>query len=361
MTSKLYKYTIRILVILFFALILAGISYTAWNTTNPARSCASCHEIAPSHVSWSASAHRNVSCFKCHGTALENGWHSISEKAMMIVRHIQNNPFPEDIRITESQMLAVMERCTDCHQQEYANWLSGGHSATYADIMLHEEHNKTEQLNFDCLRCHGMFYEGTILDVVEPVSIEGPWFLKDQELIERPVMPCMTCHQIHTPGEPAKKPDYTIPKNISYSRLLENNSIAFYVRNEKTHISIDNLPTPEIFKADRSVKVPADPVYRLCVQCHAPSVWHQIGSHDDRTPGGVHEGISCRACHAPHSNYQRNSCDKCHPGISNCNLDVKTMNTSFFSPGSTNNIHTVACNDCHESNTINTIQDHANK
>lgn len=361
MSSKLYKYSIRILVILFMAIILAGISYTAWNATNPARSCASCHEIAPSHVSWSASAHRNVSCFKCHGTALENGWHSISEKAMMIVRHIQNNPFPEDIRMTESQMLAVMERCTDCHQQEYANWLSGGHSATYADIMLHEEHNTTEQLNFDCLRCHGMFYEGTILDVVEPVSIEGPWFLKDQKLAERPVMPCMTCHQIHTPGEPAKKPDYTIPKNISYSRLLENNSIAFYVRNEKTHLSIDNLPSPEIFKADRSVKVPADPVYRLCVQCHAPSVWHQIGSHDDRTPGGVHEGLSCRACHAPHSNYQRNSCDKCHPGISNCNLDVKTMNTSYFSPGSANNIHTVDCNDCHESNTIMNIQDQAIK
>jgi hypothetical protein len=86
------------------------------------------------------------------------------------------------------------------------------------------------------------------------------------------------------------------------------------------------------------------------VQCHAPSVWHQAGSHDDKTPVGVHEGLSCRACHEPHSNFQRNSCNKCHPAISNCNLDVKTMNTSYFSPSSEHDIHSVACIDCHKEN-----------
>ena len=349
MIAKIYKTFIPIFFLLFIILIVFFGSYTAWNAANPEKTCASCHEISPSHTSWSASAHRNVSCFKCHGTALENGWHSLSEKTMMIVRHIQNKPYPEDIRMSESQMLATMDRCISCHRQEHANWLAGGHSATYADIFLHEEHNKTEQLNFDCLRCHGMFHEKTILELVEPVSIEGPWNLKDEKMASLPTMPCMACHQIHTPGEPAQRPDYSIPKNISYGRFREKNSIAFYVRNEKTHFSLENLPTPVILSGNDTVKSPADPVYRLCVQCHAPSVWHQAGSHDDRTPTGVHEGLSCRACHAPHSNHQRNSCDKCHPGISNCNLDVKTMNTSYFSPSSENNIHAVACTDCHDS------------
>lgn len=347
MKSKILKNTLRITVILFFLVIVLGISYTGWNAANPERTCASCHEITPAHTTWSASAHRNISCFKCHGTALENGWHSFSEKARMVVRHVQNKPHPDDIRMTEMQMLETMQRCIDCHQQEHANWLAGGHSATYADILLHEEHNTTEQLNFDCLRCHGMFNEGTILDLVEPISIEGPWNLKDEKIASLPAMPCMSCHQIHSQGEPAKRPDYSIPGTISYSRKLDNNSIAFYVRNEKMHFDLSNLPTPVILEGADTVQTPVDPVYRLCVQCHAPSVWHQAGSHDDRTPTGVHEGLSCRACHEPHSNYQRNSCDNCHPGISNCNLDVKTMNTSYFSPSSPHNIHSVACNDCH--------------
>ena len=168
-------------------------------------------------------------------------------------------------------------------------------------------------------------------------------------MADKPTMPCMTCHQIHSKGEPAKRPDYSNPNNIFYSRNMENNSIGFYIRNEKIHFDLANLPTPVILNGADTVQTPADPVYRLCVQCHAPSVWHQAGSHDDQTPTGVHEGISCRACHEPHSNYQQNSCDKCHAGESkNCKLDVRTMNTTFFSPTSEHDIHFVSCTDCHE-------------
>ena len=66
---------------------------------------------------------------------------------------------------------------------------------------------------------------------------------------------------------------------------------------------------------------------RLCVQCHSPNALHEAGSSDDRTPTGVHEGLSCTACHDVHSNDARKSCGKCHPAISNCKLDVTMMNT----------------------------------
>ncbi len=348
MKSKLFKNTIRVIVVLFILLIALGGSYTLWNATSPERTCASCHEISPAHTTWTASAHREISCFECHGTALENGWHSLSEKSRMVVRHIQNKPHSDEIRLSEAQVLETMERCVSCHQTEYANWMAGGHSATYADILLDETHNTTEQLNFDCLRCHGMFYAGTVLDLVEPISQQGPWMMKDKKMADKPTMPCMTCHQIHSPGKPAKRPDYSTPNNVFYSRNMENNSVGFYIRNEEIHFDLANLPTPFILNGTDTIQTPADPVYRLCVQCHAPSVWHQAGSHDDRTPTGVHEGISCSACHEPHSNYQRNSCDKCHPSESkNCKLDVKTMNTTYFSPSSENDIHFVSCQDCH--------------
>jgi len=349
MAVRLYKNSLRIIIALFiFLLVLVG-SYTGWNAADPERTCASCHEITPSHTSWSASAHRDISCFECHGTALENGWHSLKEKSRMVVIHVQNKPHHDDIRLTEAQLLESMDRCITCHRNEYANWLAGGHSVTYADFLLHEKHNQTEQLNFDCLRCHGMFYAGTILDLVEPISQTGPWNMKDTKVADKPAIPCMACHQIHSEGQTAVSPNYAIPENIFYGRNMENNSLGVYIRNEKVHFELNYLPTPVILLGNDTVRTPTDPVYRLCVQCHAPSVWHQAGSHDDRTPTGVHEGLSCRACHEPHSNYQRNSCDKCHPAISNCQLDVKTMNTTYFSPGSEHNIHSVACTDCHGS------------
>jgi hypothetical protein len=62
----------------------------------------------------------------------------------------------------------------------------------------------------------------------------------------------------------------------------------------------------------------------------------------------VHEGLSCGACHAPHSNDASGSCANCHPQLSNCGLAVDTMETTFADPDSPNNIHFVACIDCHE-------------
>lgn len=348
MKNKIFRNIILISFILFTLLIVLGGSYTWWNAANPEKTCTSCHEINPAKDSWAGSAHSQVSCFKCHGTALGNGWHSLSEKAGMVFTHVKKSPRHDDIKMTEDQLIETMERCKNCHQAEYANWISGGHSADYSHIFLHETHNKTEQLNFDCLRCHGMFYSGTINDLVEPISTEGPWKMKDETRSDLPAIPCMACHQMHSHGIPSVRPDYSNPNFIFYGRVVQNNSVGLYSRHEKMHFDLANLPTPIMLNDNDTVRTPVDPVYRLCVQCHAPGVWHQAGQGDDHTPTGVHEGLSCRACHEPHSNFQRNSCDRCHPAISNCKLDVKTMNTTYFDPGSQNDIHHVKCTDCHK-------------
>ena len=91
-----------------------------------------------------------------------------------------------------------------------------------------------------------------------------------------------------------------------------------------------------------------DPVQKLCVQCHAPGAFHFVGTSDDRTPTGVHEGLGCSSCHEPHSNSAKNSCVSCHPAISNCGLDVTKMNTTYYYSNSPNDIHFVACTDCHD-------------
>ncbi|MDD2248045.1 MAG: cytochrome c3 family protein, partial [Proteiniphilum sp.] len=107
------------------------------------------------------------------------------------------------------------------------------------------------------------------------------------------------------------------------------------------------MSTIKLYGADTLLTVSSDGVTRNCVQCHSPNAWHEAGTSDDRIPRGVHKGLSCAACHEPHSNYERNSCATCHPAISNCNLDVTQMNTTYADKNSPNNIHFVSCTDCH--------------
>ena len=133
-----------------------------------------------------------------------------------------------------------------------------------------------------------------------------------------------------------------IPVTCSTSGFLLQSKVSFYNRAEKTHILAEDFPKLELREGERPVKVSDDPLMRNCIQCHAPNARHQAGTSDDRTPRGVHEGLTCLACHDPHSNDARQSCIKCHPAISNCKQDVTAMNTCYADPKSPNNIHWVA-------------------
>lgn len=344
-----------IIISLLIVVIIAGFfgSYSAWNKANPEKTCNRCHEINPSFASWQMSSHREIRCSECHGTALSNGVHSLKEKGRMVFTHLGGEKHSADIRLTEDQMIATMQNCVTCHREEYQKWLSGGHSAQYRHIYLNAAHNQMERLYWDCFRCHGMMYEGTIYDLVEPVSLQGPWKMKDAEHTDVPAIPCMACHQIHT-DNPVRSASgfYHLPQEMFYQRkaVQENKhpTAGLYVRSDKIFLRADMLPEPDIFYRGKKLKLSDDPVQRACTQCHAPNAAHEAGSQDDRTPAGVHEGISCTACHATHSNDATASCANCHPAISNCKLDVTTMNTTYFDRNSENNIHFVSCEDCHK-------------
>lgn len=347
MNKKLKIALLTIPAILIVCIVAFGSFYTYWNSASPDKTCSSCHEIDKSVQSQAQSPHRNLHCKECHGTALSNGVHSMKEKGMMVVNHIKDKQV-ENIKLNEEQLMEVLNNCNRCHSSEFAKWTSGGHSIDYQHVFLNAKHNSAEQINFDCLRCHGMFFEGTISNVVEPLNTTGPWKLKDGKRAAMPAIPCMACHQIHQKGLPLSKPDYSDPKTIFYRQNRTVSKPGFYDRHEKGYFPVADLPKLNLWKGDLAVKVSDDLIMRNCVQCHAPDSQHQAGTSDDRMPRGVHEGLSCTACHEPHSNNSRNSCISCHPAISNCKLDVTKMNTSYTDAKSPNNIHFVACADCHK-------------
>jgi hypothetical protein len=320
--------------------------YIFWDTASPQKTCTSCHEIESSSTAWAHSGHRSFSCRECHGTAFSNGLHSLSEKARMVIHHFTGTGL-NDIGLKETQIVEMLDNCKRCHGVEYAKWISGGHSATYAAIFLNEKHNSREQLNPDCLRCHGMYFEGSIQDLVTPINTKGPWALKEPSQTSRPAIPCLACHEIHRHGMPAVSPNYSDPKKIFYDRQTDSSNVVMYDRYERIHRDPSHLPLLTLSDGQRIVDISDDPRQRVCIQCHAPNAFHTAGSSDDRTPRGIHEGISCIECHDNHSNNARQSCIKCHPAISNCGIDVTTMNTTFADRNSPHNIHFVACTDCH--------------
>jgi hypothetical protein len=322
---KLYLTTLLVPVVFLLAFSVGGMAW--FHFGSPAATCASCHEMAGRHAEWSASSHRTLHCRNCHGGSLTLDIHALRAHVNRVVQHFRPTQ-GKPPGLTEKERLALHQACRNCHPQSFGEWQGSRHSATYARIFLDATHNQTEQLAPDCLRCHGMFFDGHIEDLVTPVATTGPWSLKNPAMASQPVIPCLACHQIHSPSA-----------GIRAAHL--------YVRREHTSLADDLLPVTPMFRGEQAVTVSSDPRQRLCIQCHAPNAFRQLGSADDRTPTGVHEGLSCLDCHDPHSNSAKASCAACHPAFSHCGINVEQMDTSFRASGSKHNIHTVACGDCH--------------
>jgi hypothetical protein len=278
---------------------------------------------------WRVSSHRNIDCEKCHGGTFQ------SANVQRVVTHVRGN-VPEQIRLKFVQVKEIVERCRSCHQQEYAEWSKGPHGVGYEKIFLDKKHNDTRLLMDDCMRCHGMFFDGSIGDLVKRDG--GAWKLAQPGLATLPSIPCIACHSMHTDGEPHKR----------NAARAHRPSLAFWDRRSGEHVRAESLLIPVMLEGTRVVKMSPDPRQGICYQCHAAQPTRQAWSGDDRTPLGVHEGLSCLACHQRHGEDTRASCGTCHPRLSNCGIDVEKMDTTFANAKSRHNVHTVKCIDCHQ-------------
>ncbi|MEW5978948.1 MAG: hypothetical protein AB1898_24400 [Acidobacteriota bacterium] len=345
MRSRRLKLVLAVGVAALVLLAVSNLGYNAGSTVS-GQYCTTCHLIQPAYDRWADSSHRQVACKECHGSALTLDLDFHQTNFRRLISQLKGNT-GDRILLRGAQAETMVEECLRCHRNEHARWKAGGHSATYTHIFLNAEHNRKRLLVEDCARCHGMFFEGTVAEVVAPLDQTGPWRLVNAEMASQAVIPCLTCHQVHRLGQPLGRPHYAQPRQIAQSRIIKTSSLGFYDRREKAHISSDLLPMPVMVRNGQPVRMSPDVRQRLCYQCHAPEATAEVGSGDDRTGMGVHEGIGCLGCHESHSLDARLSCANCHPRLSNCGLDVEKMDTTFKAHQSRHNIHFVACRDCH--------------
>jgi len=344
--------TLRRLALLAIVLAVVGVATLAgmsgYYGGDDGSGCARCHEIRPMVNAWAWSAHREIACSECHGSSFTANVRMHLKNLDRMWQHRQGE-VPEQIRLTHRDMGPTIARCAKCHARQHADWKSGPHGVTYSRIFLDEEHNTNQKLMDDCLRCHGMHYDGGIRDLVNPLDREGPWQLLDAVMYDEPATPCLTCHSVHTPGDPLPSRERRMSLTGPEQDVVTP-SLAFFDRRGGEPVPVPQLPLPRMTDGDRPVEISPDQRQALCYQCHAPRAGFaefQVFSGDDRTPTGVHEGISCLACHGTHGMTTRASCAECHPRLSNCGIDVETMDTTFRSLDSAHNIHSVSCEDCH--------------
>ena len=331
------------LAILALLLLIPGASL--YYESGAGQGCTKCHEMNSPYDQWHTSSHREVGCTACHGGALTLDASFHWTNATRLYSHLKGD-LPEKILIRNIDVPAMVERCQSCHRQEFAQWQAGPHSATYTRVFLDKEHNRKRLLMDDCLRCHGMHFEGGIRDLVTPLDKRGPWQVAPAQLANLPAIPCLACHSIHRKGALLRKSGVE-GRVAGPSQEISRPSLAFYDRRTQEHVPLADLPLPVMLDGERIVKMSPDRRQALCYQCHAAEALRQVGSGDDRTAIGVHEGISCLSCHLKHGQKTRASCAECHPKMSNCGLDVEKMDTTFRAADSKHNVHWVKCADCH--------------
>lgn len=317
------KRTILLLIfgsVTLFIALLSG--YTLWNTLDPKHTCISCHEIIPSFQRWTESAHADIRCTECHGTALSEGYHSLKEKSNMVLSHFSGTIHNEDIRLTEKQILDISERCISCHRDEGAKWQGGNHAATYQDIFMDSIHNGIEPPYADCFRCHGMYYDNDITTLIDFSKGNSQLSFKDQKAANNHTIPCLACHQVHTPNLPQGKAGHGFMENN------RNPKVGLYIRTEKIFMRNDQLPRVQITHNGKNVTVAEDGSTWTCIQCHAPNAWHEAGTNDDCTPVGKFEGTSCIECHDPHSTRIR------HDAIKRYSIPERNTGKCFSSSNS---------------------------
>lgn len=275
---------------------------------NESAACTQCHVTgAPADIHI-LGPHQAMDCGDCHTNNLSSKFHGPKANADAL-RDEAARRLLDPVTLTEAQVLAMMTQCASCHASQFSEWKTNAHSMTYAAVFLNKGHNQTEQINHDCLRCHGMFFEGTVRDIVTPLETAGPWKLKQPKLAKRPAIPCLACHRVHEHQEAF------IQTANSSTNSANVGLTGFYDRREQIFFPMSQLPHPKVTQKGAVVKMSEDPRIRVCYQCHAPSAYHVAGSSDDRTPVGAHVGLSCMDCHPPHALKSASTCAKCHSQV----------------------------------------------
>ena len=128
-----------------------------------------CHEMYDRTEVFHNSTHRSVSCYDCHGGSVQ------MSNAVKLIEARAADEVPEQVRLLKHAHVVPRDREMQvaATSSSSRSGRTGPHGITYKQIFLDPKHNRERPLMDDCLRCHGMHYEGGIRDLVTPLDKKG--------------------------------------------------------------------------------------------------------------------------------------------------------------------------------------------
>ena len=115
---------------------------------------------------------------------------------------------------------------------------------------------------WDCFRCHGMYNDGDINDLMEhPEKENGDWKILQPEHADIAAIPCLAFHKTHTANEPL------LSENDSKMVVSPRSAhVSWYIRTDNRHRRADKLWRVEMVdEKGEAVMVSQDPATKLCV------------------------------------------------------------------------------------------------
>jgi uncharacterized repeat protein (TIGR01451 family) len=247
--------------------------------------------------------------------------------------------------------------CQTCHPREWNDWSHSGHAMTLSAQLTNSDHNSSELLDQTCVKCHSPEL-GTvkISDIVQPIDQKGPWKLVGQYASagDTPSIPCLECHQPHAVTPPGLLPGMDFAdESTFYRNVAAPQTTNLYIYDAFAQKYVDPQPIAPVMSLDgQPISVSDTRSSRVCYTCHAtdqaesnlfepntpPQGDNTVGTGDDRTLTGVHQGIPCVTCHMPggsHTFDPMNACSQCHGATSGATASlyyVTHVQTSYTDP-----------------------------
>lgn len=213
--KSIHRWKLLVALLTVFIAVL-GLLYGAISYTSTSSFCSSCHEMAPEHVTFQASAHNQIKCTQCHikpGTK-NLVFHKV-EALKEVYSHIVGPPDPIIQTVPVSD-----ENCQQCHTKNRLITATG-------DLIVNHEGHIDEGIQ--CITCHnGVAHAKVVERGINGSTTYDVWTMENADKLmgeqyEKPNMgTCIDCHdQVNQGKKPWKDLAYILPEKPSEKQEKE--------------------------------------------------------------------------------------------------------------------------------------------
>lgn len=276
---------------LFAFIVLLGGMYGVIEATSTPSFCKVCHEMGPEHITYSASAHSEISCVQCHVKpgAVNTVVHKV-EALKEVYYHVIGPPDPI------AQTVAVEnENCLQCHSKNRLVTATG-------DLKVnHTEHIKED---IPCITCHSGVAHNKIvergLNTQENLDKWTPEVadkLAGKEYSKPNMGTCIDCHdQVNQGKKPWKDIAYSLPESNHGKKDEEHSAEAAEV-SKTSHKRTQDIILQAIGKqTNDEVKISME-----CFTCHqeidTPKNHDNIDWNQNHGGNALESLDKCMNCH----------------------------------------------------------------